>query len=119
MSQSRNEKRYILYQNYQIYIRKYLLNYDRLLVVCTSHFCVDYLERFVSCVSVKIVIGNFRVKCYRALVSNTFENINNLSLKGTDKQQMQLINKAMMFSVQVKILAILYAYYCLIMNKVN
>ena len=43
----------------KIFTPKYLLNCDRRLMVYTLNlFCVDYLERFISCVSIKIIFGN-------------------------------------------------------------
>ena len=107
MSQPRYEKFiYVkIMKNAPTYV---LIICDRLSVVWTSNgFCVGCLERFISCESVKVVIGNYRVKCHRAFVSTTFEKIRNLPFKGKDRQQMQLINKAMNFSAQVKNLAIL------------
>ena len=47
----------------KMYLPKYLLSCDRLLVVYTSdRFFVGYLERFISCASVKNVTGNYWLK---------------------------------------------------------
>ena len=95
-----------------MYLPKYLLSCDRVLVVYTSdRFFVGYLERFITCASVKNVTGNYWLKTQKDIVFTTSENISNPPLKGTNKQEIQLMNKAMYFSVQVKGLDILYDYF--------
>ena len=83
-------------------LSKYLLNCHK--TICGAHFsdrfCIGYLDRFFISISIKIVTCNYRVKCHIVFVSTTFENISNLPSKGTDKHQMQLINKYMNFSVR-------------------
>lgn len=37
-------------------------------------FCLGYLERIICFISLKIVIGNYRVKWHRVFVSLTFES---------------------------------------------
>ena len=83
-------------------LSKYLLNCHK--TICGAHFsdrfCIGYLDRFFISISIKIVTCNYRVKCHIVFVSTTFENISNLPSKGTDKHQMQLMNKSMNFSVR-------------------
>ena len=74
-----------------MYPRKYSLNWEG--AYFSAGFCGGSLERFIS------------------FVSAAFENISNLSLKGTDIQHMQLMNKAMNFTFQDKSLATLYYWF--------
>ena len=58
MSQSRNEN--VMYIKItKMYLPKHLLlNCDRL-VHFSNGFCVNYLERLINCVSIKIIIGKY------------------------------------------------------------
>ena len=99
-------------------LSKYLLNCHK--TICGAHFsdrfCIGYLDRFFISISIKIVTCNYRVKCHIVFVSTTFENISNLPSKGTDKHQMQLMNKSMNFSVRayhaILSLFFFYVYVC-------
>ena len=65
-------------------------------------FCLGCLERFISCISLKVTIDSYWVK--------HSEDIINLLSESTDKHS---VNKAMNFSVQAKISAILYGCFLL------
>ena len=92
-----------------MYPRKYSLNWEG--AYFSADFCEGSLKRFISFVSIKIVIGNYWIKFNKVFVFAAFENISNLSLKGTDIQHMQLMNKAMNFTFQDKSLATLYDWF--------
>ena len=92
-----------------MYPRTYSLNWEGAYI--STGFCGGSLERFITFVSIKIVTGNYWIKFNRVFVSAAFENISNLSLKGTDIQHMQLMNKAINFTFQGKSLATLYDWF--------
>ena len=104
-------------------LSKYLLNCDK--TICGAHFsdrfCIGYLDRFFISISIKIVTCNYRVKCHIVFVSTTFENISNFPSKGTDKHQMQLINKYMNFSVRAyhATLSLFFLYLCLLLSNLH